>query len=304
MAFNVDSSQCKLECPNISLVIDETLNMGSKTFKRTAASQTIPGFKLGEVVTDRFIEVPLPDYNPLGFKSKNLSEDEHINQLKAMRFQPSELVPSVSGRIVKAEYVMALELQYSGCLCGGYPGVSLPVQIYCPPIRVVQVVQAPPNWQPQMMPVINITLSPEYARNGNAGAFMEYQSGAKIQSNVGFMSPQPNMAMNVVQPLPQMNIQVQQPQMGMQMNTQQPLVQLTNMGGAQQVTQFNGGQMVGGQMGFQMNTNPMEIQMGGGQMGMQYNNQGQYGNQVGYQGQGQFQGQYGGQPVMVIQQGM
>jgi len=163
MLFTADSSQCSLECPNITLQIKEKLILGrpgnsQKTLEHVASQSNIEGITQGEVIKDKIIEVALPKYNPLAAKKKKLDLKIGATHIYLVsKFTPNELVPSVNGRIVKSQFSMQLVFNYSGCLVKA-PSVVVPIMIYNPVSKSELSMMAPPNWKPQVMPISNLTL--------------------------------------------------------------------------------------------------------------------------------------------------
>src|SRR5207245_2937349 len=67
--------------------------------------------------------------------------------------------PSTDGLIVESLHFIEVESLMDGCLCcSDTPKVSIPVQII-PAELPKPNIQPPPNWQPQVMPPVTITIN-------------------------------------------------------------------------------------------------------------------------------------------------
>lgn len=98
--------------------------------------------------------------------------------------------PSTHGSIVKCEYVLSVKTVLDGVTCcTADPEVHIPLTIFAPPLQNFNQVQAPPNWEPHVMPM--------YECLPNAGFDYPSQNQAlQNQGPVPFQMNNPGMPQN------------------------------------------------------------------------------------------------------------
>ena len=116
---------------------------------------------------EKFIEETINsvDVPGLGPRETAINEQRKLaGLLLTNQRRNRQIQPSTSGNIVRCEYFLSVKTILDGVTCcAADPEVRIPLTVFAPPLMNFNQVQAPLNWQPQMMPVYNCVFDPSYA---------------------------------------------------------------------------------------------------------------------------------------------
>eukprot|EP01016_Furgasonia_blochmanni_P040905 TRINITY_DN5257_c0_g1_i6.p1 TRINITY_DN5257_c0_g1~~TRINITY_DN5257_c0_g1_i6.p1 ORF type:complete len:585 (-),score=140.39 TRINITY_DN5257_c0_g1_i6:207-1961(-) len=177
----LDNTNCKLNVSSLRVALMNKMAMKasdgkSRSYSVAALTQNFDGVTAGACA---------------------LAKDGR-SMLKEVNLDPT-LLPTAGGNYVSSTYYLVVESVMDGCTCcSDTPRVEIPVMIVAPPLPKRQI-QPPPNWQPQLMPPVNITIQmtgPAIPMNINI------QAGGMAQPQ-GFGQPAPPPAYGKPAPAPQ-----------------------------------------------------------------------------------------------------
>ena len=167
MMCEVDNSNCNLNvrAVNMSLLMNIRLRAANGVEKNI--SETVNSFNLGGISAHE---------TALGDKTK-IAGILLTNQVRNRGLQPS-----TNGNLVKCEYYLSIKTVLDGVTCcASDPEVRIPLTIFAAPLMNFNQIQAPANWQPEMMPVYNCVLSDGFS----------YPNAKQVGLNIGSPPPQP-----------------------------------------------------------------------------------------------------------------
>lgn len=97
------------------------------------------------------------EFPGIGPRETAMGESKRFLQLPLIA--PAPLPQTVSGGLVRCEYVLMVRSVMNGCTCcHQQPQVEIPITIYSLPPEIQQI-QAPQAWNPTMMPTATLTIN-------------------------------------------------------------------------------------------------------------------------------------------------
>jgi hypothetical protein len=140
----VDNSQCELDATNIKVNLVRRV------------SCRIPGWlgDQGKVMNESVFSQLFP-----GVARGDSAMNEKRRMLSIQLGTPTApFLNSTSGKIIQCHYFLEVSCTYEGCFCcSSLPNVTIPVTIFAP-VPIMEQIQAPANWNPQVMPQVNLSL--------------------------------------------------------------------------------------------------------------------------------------------------
>mgnify|MGYP000891382197 FL=1 len=199
LIFKVDNSQSKYSFARAKCELVEKISLGPYfKFNYNAVVVKLPGVKSKESLPEQKVQLTLPPYNPEKLKVKRIPYKRlTYNTVHTMKDTPNELHLTTQGKSLNVQYFLAVELYFSGIACSfTSPTIMIPVQVFVPSYTLAyNDVVAPLDWNPQVMPVANLTIVMASDTN-NLGGQQQGQLVSKMQANDNYMKPQQNSDYN------------------------------------------------------------------------------------------------------------
>lgn len=150
MVCEVDNSLCNLPVRAVNMRLLMNIRLCAHHGKEKFIQETVNSYDLPGVIGAR--ESAVGD-------NRKIAGILLTNQMRHRALQPS-----TTGSIVKCEYVLAVKTVLEGVTCcAADPEVRIPLTIFAaPPVNFNQI-QAPQDWQPQVMPVYNCVFAEGFA---------------------------------------------------------------------------------------------------------------------------------------------
>ena len=187
----IDNSNCKLNIEKVNFCLRRNISLRSKTGRVINGEvHYFPRFRNYHGETKNLAQ----DVIKKEFEGLAAGKKQMDGQKRMMSMHLDETLHSTtSGETVKCFYNLVIDVIMDGCTCcAGGPKAEIPVVIYAPmPFNYGQMI-APPNWNPQVMPVYNATLSDNYLYQGQGANVNQPQMNNPNLNNQQFQPMIPN----------------------------------------------------------------------------------------------------------------
>ena len=197
MKFSADNSLGKRSVESIKCqLIEETIFKGYSSFqlKHHSISINLPGFGERAPKQEHVVELTLPSFDPLTYKSQRIPYKRlqfQFEEIYKHNYRDDTITPSSEGKIVKIKHYLAVELIYESCTCCfNNPIINIPVQINFPPFTSAPLNQVPEYWNPKVMPTANLAFDAQPGEGTNSGPVKDTGLIAEMQMNNNQMKSQ------------------------------------------------------------------------------------------------------------------
>lgn len=159
----VNNKNCKVDCIGVTIILEQRLtlwpNKRRNYFAYEIIRRSLPGIPRGEISENALVSLQLParqsgDYACL--------KNKKVKELLINEPQFSSATSSTThGNLIQSQFVLIIKAHYSGC--GTEDNlVEVPFCIKAPKYELLDKVEKPPNWQPELKETVNLVLSPQY----------------------------------------------------------------------------------------------------------------------------------------------
>jgi len=149
MMCEIENSQCNLPVRNVNIRLLMNIRLITNTGREKFITEVVNSF----------------DLPGIGAHETAVENNRKVAGIfLTNRFRNRAIQPSTTGSLVKCEYILSVKTVLDGVTCcTADPEVRIPLTIFAPPLMNFNQVAAPPNWNPQSMPVYNCVFSEQYA---------------------------------------------------------------------------------------------------------------------------------------------